>query len=59
MGAKVTIVEPNISKEENEANLKRVEEVLRKIAKEILQRIEEEGEEKVLPPGCGIKLIRY
>ncbi|MDQ0150053.1 putative amidohydrolase [Eubacterium multiforme] len=31
---KVTIIEPNISKEENEANLKKVEEVLRKIAKE-------------------------
>lgn len=52
------IVEPNISKEENEKNLEEVKRVLAKIAKEILQRVAEEGEEKVLPPGCGIRIIR-
>lgn len=36
--AKVTIIEPNISKEENEANLKKVEEVLRKIANMLLEK---------------------
>ncbi|APC81107.1 hypothetical protein H04402_02635 [Clostridium botulinum H04402 065] len=35
--AKVTIVEPNISKEENEENLKRVIEVLESIAQEIAE----------------------
>ncbi|WWU66461.1 hypothetical protein QJR26_08795 [Clostridium baratii] len=58
MPVKVTIIEPNISKEENERNLKEVERVLQKIAKQLLERIEIEGEEKVLPPDCGIKLIR-
>lgn len=38
MPAKVIIIKPNISKEENEANLKRVEEVLQKIAKEMLMK---------------------
>ena len=34
----VTIVEPNISKEENDRNLKRVREVLELIAQEIVER---------------------
>ncbi|MGL4571827.1 MAG: hypothetical protein ACRCVJ_12265 [Clostridium sp.] len=57
--AEVIIVEPNISKEENEANLKRLEEVMQKITNHLLERIEKEGEENVIPPGCGIRLIRH
>lgn len=35
MAAEVIIIEPNITKEENAENLKKVEEILKKIAKEI------------------------
>lgn len=36
--AKVTIIKPNISEEENQENLKRVEEVLQKIANNMLEQ---------------------
>ena len=55
---KVTIIKPNISKKENEKNLKRLEEVLQKVSLQILQRIQKEGEEYVIPKGCGIRLIK-
>lgn len=35
---KVTIIEPNISEEENQENLKKVEEVLQKIANSMLEK---------------------
>lgn len=56
--AKVIIVEPNISKEDNEENLKRVEEVLQKVALQIAQRIHKEGQANVIPTGCGITLSK-
>ncbi len=41
--AVVRIIEPNITKEENAENLKKVEEVLKKIANEIRMRRAEES----------------
>lgn len=55
---KITIIEPNISKEENEENLKILEKVLQKIALQIIQRIHKEEQKNVIPEGCGITLIK-
>lgn len=38
---KVTIVEPNITKEENDENLKKILEVIKKIAEHEVQAIRE------------------
>ncbi|WP_338627662.1 hypothetical protein QJR52_07190 [Clostridium baratii] len=38
MASKIIIIEPDISKEENEVNLKQVEEILQKIARQILRK---------------------
>ena len=55
---KVTIIEPKISKKENEKNLKRLEEVLQKVALQIVQSTNEEVEENVIPKSYGITLIK-
>ncbi|MCR6516287.1 MAG: hypothetical protein ACRC1T_11780 [Clostridium chrysemydis] len=57
-GHSIIIMPENISEEEKAENKKRLDEVMKKIALHILKRCEEEGEENVLTPGCGVTITR-